>query len=85
MQQMAEIPRALGFSTDQIQDALGASVVSEEGNVMNPFSAMGISDDDYLVMLQQLTEGKGPAGTKVQALEVVHENGTAARFREVPE
>jgi hypothetical protein len=43
MQQMAEIPRALGFTDNQIQDALAVSTVGEEGNVINPFSAMGIS------------------------------------------
>ena len=48
MQQMAEIPRALGFSDNQIQDALAVSAVGDEGTVINPFSSMGISDADYV-------------------------------------
>lgn len=42
---MAEIPRALGFTDNQIQDALAVSTVGEEGNVINPFAAMGISGE----------------------------------------
>lgn len=80
MQQMAEIPRALGFTDDQIQDALAVSTVGEEGQVMNPFSAMGISDNDYVEMLQGIAlkeEGK-------RGLEVVlgdERAGKRARFQ----
>lgn len=77
VQQMAEIPRALGFTADQIQDALAVSVSEEGGNVMNPFSSLGISDTDYVEMLQGVarqTEGK-------RALEVVHEPGDNSRAR----
>ncbi|ORY43593.1 HSF-type DNA-binding-domain-containing protein [Leucosporidium creatinivorum] len=82
MQQMAEIPRALGFTDNQIQDALAVSTVGEEGNVINPFSAMGISDHDYVEMLQGIAlEKEGKRG-----LEVVQGNereGKRARFQEV--
>ena len=80
MQQMAEIPRALGFTDDQIQDALAVSTVGEEGQVMNPFSSMGISDHDYVEMLQGIAlkeEGK-------RGLEVVlgdERAGKRARFQ----
>ncbi|BGP23054.1 kinase-regulated stress-responsive transcription factor skn7 [Rhodotorula toruloides] len=81
MQQMAEIPRALGFTDNQIQDALAQSVVvTDEGGqqVLNPFSSMGISDQDYVEMLQGIAmEKEGKRG-----LEVVRDEGTA-RFQEV--
>ncbi|BGP38228.1 kinase-regulated stress-responsive transcription factor skn7 [Rhodotorula kratochvilovae] len=84
MQQMAEIPRALGFTDNQIQDALAQSVVIPgEGpdggqQVLNPFSSMGISDQDYVEMLQGIAmEKEGKRG-----LEVVRGEGTA-RFQEV--
>ncbi|GAA5854775.1 hypothetical protein JCM9279_000941 [Rhodotorula babjevae] len=84
MQQMAEIPRALGFTDHQIQDALAQSVVIPgEGpdggqQVINPFSSMGISDQDYVEMLQGIAmEKEGKRG-----LEVVRAEGTA-RFQEV--
>lgn len=83
MQQMAEIPRALGFTDHQIQDALAQSVVIPgEGpdggqQVINPFSSMGISDQDYVEMLQGIAmEKEGKRG-----LEVVRAEGTA-RFQE---
>lgn len=83
MQQMAEIPRALGFTDNQIQDALAQSVVVPgEGpdggyQVLNPFSSMGISDQDYVEMLQGIAmEKEGKRG-----LEVVRAEGTA-RFQE---
>lgn len=83
VQQMAEIPRALGFSADQIHDALAASVMVNSdggeggGNTMNPFASMGISDTDYVEMLQGIamqSEGK-------RAIEVVHDQGDANRAR----
>ncbi|GAA5860701.1 hypothetical protein JCM8547_005507 [Rhodosporidiobolus lusitaniae] len=83
MQQMAEIPRALGFTDNQIQDALAQSVVVSQGpegeqQVLNPFSSMGISDQDYVEMLQGIAmEKEGKRG-----LEVVRGEGTA-RFQEV--
>jgi osomolarity two-component system response regulator SKN7 len=77
---MAEIPRALGFTDNQIQDALAQSVVvTDEGGqqVLNPFSSMGISDQDYVEMLQGIAmEKEGKRG-----LEVVRDEGTA-RFQE---
>lgn len=83
MQQMAEIPRALGFTDHQIQDALAQSVVipgegPDDGQqVINPFSSMGISDQDYVEMLQGIAmEKEGKRG-----LEVVRAEGTA-RFQE---
>jgi hypothetical protein len=82
MQQMAEIPRALGFTDNQIQDALAQSVVVSQGpegeqQVLNPFSSMGISDQDYVEMLQGIAmEKEGKRG-----LEVVRGEGTA-RFQE---
>lgn len=67
MQQMAEIPRALGFTDNQIQDALAVSAVSDEGTVLNPFSSMGISDGDYLSMLGGLARSKeGKTGLEVK-------------------
>lgn len=81
MQQMAEIPRALGFTDNQIQDALAVSAVGEEGQVMNPFSAMGISDHDYVEMLQGIAMEKGGK----RELEVVQGDeraGKRARFQE---
>ncbi|GAA5992468.1 hypothetical protein JCM10908_000831 [Rhodotorula pacifica] len=106
MQQMAEIPRALGFTDHQIQDALAQAVVisdedgsgSESGQgqqvngtsssasatnnnssgVLNPFSSFGLSDQDYVGMLQGIAmekEGK-------RELEVVRGDGTV-RFQEV--
>ena len=83
MQQMAEIPRALGFTDNQIQDALGVAAVTDEGNVINPFSAMGISDADYVEMLQGIALEKD-----AKRLEVVQGNereGKRARFQEVGE
>ncbi|GAA6012394.1 hypothetical protein JCM10207_007072 [Rhodosporidiobolus poonsookiae] len=83
MQQMAEIPRALGFTDNQIQDALAQSVVVQSGpegeqQVLNPFSSMGISDSDYVEMLQGIAmEKEGKRG-----LEVINREGTA-RFQEV--
>lgn len=99
VQQMAEIPRALGFTDHQIQDALAqAVVISDEdgsgsesghsgggngshlqghGGVLNPFSSYGLSDQDYVGMLQGIAmekEGK-------RELEVVHGDGTV-RFQE---
>lgn len=102
MQQMAEIPRALGFTDHQIQDALAQAVVisdedgsgSESGHgggggqpmngsngggsgVLNPFSSFGLSDQDYVGMLQGIAmekEGK-------RELEVVRGDGTV-RFQE---
>lgn len=99
MQQMAEIPRALGFTDHQIQDALAqAVVISDEdgsgsesgqggsgqpmnghtgGGVLNPFSSYGLSDQDYVGMLQGIAmekEGK-------RELEVVCDDGTV-RFQE---
>lgn len=116
VQQMAEIPRALGFTDHQIQDALahavvfsdedgsgsesggggpgsvsgsggtgttgsalGPASVSQEhrGSVFNPFSSYGLSDQDYVGMLQGIAmekEGK-------RELEVVHGDGTV-RFQE---
>lgn len=66
MQQVAEIPRALGFTDNQIQDALAVSAVSDEGTVLNPFSSMGISDGDYLSMLQKLgLQKEGKTGLEV--------------------
>lgn len=81
MQQMAEIPRALGFTDNQIQDALAQSVTEGAGGpdaqVLNPFSSMGISDQDYVEMLQGIAmEKEGKRG-----LEVVRGEGTA-RFQE---
>lgn len=81
---MAEIPRALGFTDNQIQDAVAVSTVSEEGTVINPFATMGISDADYVEMLQGIAlEKEGKRG-----LEVVQGNereGKRARFQEVEE
>ncbi|GAA5971677.1 hypothetical protein JCM11641_000683 [Rhodosporidiobolus odoratus] len=84
LQQMAEIPRALGFTDNQIQDALAHSVVVSTGTggeqqVLNPFSSMGISDQDYVEMLQGIAmekEGK-------RELEVVNPGDGRARFQEV--
>ena len=82
MQQMAEIPRALGFTDGQIQEAVAVSTVGDEGTVINPFSAMGISDADYIEMLQGIAlEKEGKRG-----LEVVEGNereGKRARFQEI--
>jgi osomolarity two-component system response regulator SKN7 len=79
MQQMAEIPRALGFTDNQIQDALAVSAVSEDGNVINPFSAMGISDGDYVEMLRGIaTEREGKTGLVVEDGD--EREGKRARF-----
>ncbi|GAA5926818.1 hypothetical protein JCM10213_002458 [Rhodosporidiobolus nylandii] len=83
LQQMAEIPRALGFTDNQIQDALAQSVVVSTGaegeqQVLNPFSSVGISDQDYVEMLQGIAmEKEGKRG-----LEVISGDGRA-RFQEV--
>lgn len=98
---MAEIPRALGFTDNQIQEALAVSTQTEEGNVMNPFSSMGISDADYLnsaylpfrrcpfPLTHTLTVLQGIALEKEgkKGLEVVQGNGEGkrARFQEVGE
>ncbi|GAA5928610.1 hypothetical protein JCM1841_000174 [Sporobolomyces salmonicolor] len=82
IQQMAEIPRALGFTDHQIQDALAQSVMTDApdgggGQVLNPFSSMGISDQDYVEMLQGIAmEKEGKRG-----LEVISGEGRV-RFQE---
>ncbi|SCV69536.1 BQ2448_2556 [Microbotryum intermedium] len=81
MQQMAEIPRALGFTDNQIQDAL-AGAVSDEGTINNPFSSMGISDHDYVEMLQGIAmEKEGKRGLEV--VQGDEREGKRARFQEV--
>ncbi|KDE02703.1 hypothetical protein MVLG_06765 [Microbotryum lychnidis-dioicae p1A1 Lamole] len=81
MQQMAEIPRALGFTDNQIQDAL-AGAVSDEGTINNPFSSMGISDHDYVEMLQGIAmEKEGKRG--LQVVQGDEREGKRARFQEV--
>ncbi|GAA5911709.1 hypothetical protein JCM6882_006948 [Rhodosporidiobolus microsporus] len=81
-QQMAEIPRALGFTNNQIQEALAHSVVGvsadptaqgADGQVFNPFSSVGISDHAYVEMLQGIAlEKEGRTG-----LEVINGDGNA--------
>ncbi|SDA06610.1 BZ3501_MvSof-1269-A2-R1_Chr4-2g06656 [Microbotryum saponariae] len=81
IQQMAEIPRALGFTDNQIQDAL-AGAVSDEGTINNPFSSMGISDHDYVEMLQGIAmEKEGKRGLEV--VQGDEREGKRARFQEV--
>ncbi|GAA5837063.1 hypothetical protein JCM11251_004490 [Rhodosporidiobolus azoricus] len=83
-QQMAEIPRALGFTNNQIQEALAQSVVGVHADpnhdgpadpqaVFNPFSSVGISDHAYVEMLQGIAlEKEGRTG-----LEVINGDGNA--------
>ena len=84
IQQMAEIPRALGFTDNQIQDAVADSTVGEAGLVENPFSAMGISDSDYVEMLQGIAlEKEGKRGLEV--VQGDEREGKRLRFQEVEE
>ncbi|KAK4058571.1 kinase-regulated stress-responsive transcription factor skn7 [Microbotryomycetes sp. JL221] len=85
MQQMAEIPRALGFTDNQIQDALAVSTLGEEGNVMNPFSSMGISDHDYVEMLQGVALEKNGKRELEVVPTVDPREGKRMRFQEVGE
>lgn len=58
IQQLAEVPRALGFSTDEVRDAVAQSVFTatsnEDQSQPNPFLSMGISDSDYLDILTNI-------------------------------
>ncbi|GAA5875268.1 hypothetical protein JCM16303_000563 [Sporobolomyces ruberrimus] len=58
IQQLAEVPRALGFSTDEVRDAVAQSVFTattmEDQPQPNPFQSMGISDSDYLDILTNI-------------------------------
>ncbi|KAM0792612.1 hypothetical protein ACM66B_005273 [Microbotryomycetes sp. NB124-2] len=82
MQQMAEIPRALGFTDNQIQDALAVSTLGEEGTIMNPFSSMGISDHDYVEMLQGIALEKNGKRELEVVSTVDPREGKRMRFQE---
>ncbi|GAA5903994.1 uncharacterized protein JCM6883_002049 [Sporobolomyces salmoneus] len=71
IQQLAEVPRALGFSTDEVRDAVAQSVFtatsSEDQSQPNPFQSMGISDSDYLDILTNIaTSNEGAMRLEVE-------------------
>lgn len=76
MQQLSEIPRALGYSNDEIKEALVVSTQTDQG-VMNPFSGLGLSDQEYLQLLQTIAvEKEGKRG-----LSTVQGDGEGTRSR----
>ncbi|GAA6011535.1 hypothetical protein JCM11491_004680 [Sporobolomyces phaffii] len=72
IQQLAEVPRALGFSTDEVRDAVAQSVFTatttgEDQSQPNPFQSMGISDSDYLDILTNIaTNNEGAMKLEVE-------------------
>ncbi|GAA5947364.1 hypothetical protein JCM3765_001641 [Sporobolomyces pararoseus] len=72
IQQLAEVPRALGFSTDEVRDAVAQSMFTattstEDQSQPNPFQSMGISDSDYLDILTNIaTNNEGAMRLEVE-------------------
>ena len=57
MQQLTEIPRALGVPEDAIQTALVSTFVDPSAS--NPFSDLGLADADFANMLATLVNNSG--------------------------